>query len=507
MMATTVSVQTARRLFVATFGATLVLKLVWAIWFPMTGDEAFFYQWGVRPDWGYSDHPPMVGWWLAGLMALGGDSPWALRLATVGLTSVIALGLVDLGRRLLPPEREDSAWLGAAVYLVLPWSWLLVLVTTDTPLIFFMALSAYCYVRADAQGRLRWYALAGLFVGLAFLSKYFAALLGLAYAVHVLGWRRARWWSLPLMFALALPSIALNLVFNAFHGWPNVMFNFVNRHEGAQWSWQTVALYAATLAYLFTPWWLWQAVRAGGQAMAPAGRAVAVLLAFPLLVFAVFSLRRDVGMHWVLGFVPLFALWATLRLGRDSLRRAWRWTVAWSVPHALVVAAIVWAPLAWWPASWLEKGVFLREAPAIVQALQRDGSRATLMAYAYSPSAVLAYHAGVYVPTFGVGRHHARQDDQVVDFRVYDGQPLRIFLKDPALAEPWAPYFERTRLWSFEVAGVTYHALDGEGFHYAAYREGVLAEVVRRFYQIPGWLPLRGSPFCERYGFKGCSPE
>jgi hypothetical protein len=26
--------------------------------------EAFFYQWGVYPDWGYYDHPPMVGWLL-----------------------------------------------------------------------------------------------------------------------------------------------------------------------------------------------------------------------------------------------------------------------------------------------------------------------------------------------------------------------------------------------------------------------------------------------------------
>ncbi|MDO9480891.1 MAG: hypothetical protein Q7J66_09845, partial [Hydrogenophaga sp.] len=55
----------ARRLFWAMFAATLLLKTGVAATFPMTGDEAFFYQWGVFPAWGYSDHPPMVGWLLA----------------------------------------------------------------------------------------------------------------------------------------------------------------------------------------------------------------------------------------------------------------------------------------------------------------------------------------------------------------------------------------------------------------------------------------------------------
>lgn len=113
------NVFTARRTFVWAFALTLTLKLVLAAVFPMTGDEAFFYQWGVYPAWGYSDHPPMVGWWLAVLRLLG-DSPLALRLATVAVTSVIAFGVVDLARRWLPAEREASAWMAGAVYLALP---------------------------------------------------------------------------------------------------------------------------------------------------------------------------------------------------------------------------------------------------------------------------------------------------------------------------------------------------------------------------------------------------
>ncbi len=497
----------ARRVFAWMFWLTLALKLGLAAGFPMTGDEAFFYQWGVYPALGYSDHPPMIGWWLAALRQVS-EHPLALRSATLLVTSAIALGVVDLARRFLPAEREATAWWAGAVYLAMPWSWLFVLVTTDTPLIFFRALSAGAFWRAEAAGgRAGWYALAGLCVGLAFLSKYFAALLGLAYAAYVLGWRRDRWWALPWMFLFAAPSIALNLYFNATHGWANIMFNFYNRNEGSRWQWQTFAVYLGMALYLFTPWLLAAALRARGRAV-PMGRVLLVLWAFPMLVFALLGLRRSIGLHWVLGFVPLFVLWAATRLPVPALRRAWRWTLALSLPHLLLVAAVAWAPLAWWQSTRLyEKAVFLREVPAIVAALERDlPPGAHLMAHAYSPAAILSYVSGRYVPVYGLGRHHARQDDQLVDFRAWDGQAVRVFFRDPVDAAAHQAFFERVSTRSFQVAGVTYHQLDGEGFRYAAYREQVLAEVARQFHDYPRWLPLWGSPFCERYGFADCSP-
>jgi 4-amino-4-deoxy-L-arabinose transferase-like glycosyltransferase len=501
----------ARRVFWTTFWASLLLKAVLAATFPMTGDEAFFYQWGVFPALGYSDHPPMVGWLLAVLHGVG-DHPLVLRSFTLLVTSLIALGLVDLLRRHLPDAREPAAWLAGAVYLALPWSWMFVLVTTDTPLVFFMALSAWAYLRADARDTKAggWYALAGLFVGLAFLSKYFAALLGFAYAVHILGWRRERWWALPLMFALALPSIGLNLWFNATHGWSNVMFNVFNRNEGSQWNLKTFAVYVAMALYLLTPWLLWQALRARPHpgVSARTRRTAAVLWLFPILLFAFLGLRRSIGLHWVLGFVPLFVLWAGLLVEARPLRRSLNWTLALAVPHLLLVAAVAWAPLSWWQSTRLfERAVFLRETPALVAALQQDlPAGATLMARAYNPAAMLAYHHGAYVPVFGVGRHHARQDDQLVDFRTLQGRTLRIFdYNEPSLAD-FAPYFDQVSVRRIDLQGVDFYAVDGVGFRYQPYRDTVLAEVAREFHDIPRWLPLLGNPFCERYGFSACSP-
>ena len=76
------SLAAARRLFWWAFGLTLLLKVFLAAVFPFTGDEAFFYQWGAHPAWHYSDHPPLVGWLIALLRAIGGDAPLVLRSAT-----------------------------------------------------------------------------------------------------------------------------------------------------------------------------------------------------------------------------------------------------------------------------------------------------------------------------------------------------------------------------------------------------------------------------------------
>ena len=512
MNASELSIAGARRLFWTTFFGTLLLKLVLAAGFPFTGDEAFFYQWGVFPAWGYSDHPPMVGWLLALLHGIS-DAPLVLRSVTLLVTSVIALGIVDVLMRHLPAEREAGAWLAGAGYLVLPWSWMFVLVTTDTPLILFMALSAWSYLRASAcPGRgAGWYALAGGFVGLAFLSKYFAALLGFAYAVHILGWRRERWWALPLMFALALPSIGVNVVFNAHHGWSNVMFNVFNRNEGSHWNLQTPAVYAAMVAYLLTPWLLWQGLKGRwADGISPALRSAATALwLFPIALFAFISFKRTIGLHWVLGFVPLFVVWAGLRVDPRALRSSFKATLALSLPHLIAVAALAWAPLSLWqPAKLYDRLVFTREAPALATALKSDlPPGATLMARTYNPAAVLAFSYGQYVPVFGVGRHHARQDDQIVDFRTYDGQALRIFdYEEPDMAD-FQPFFAQVSKKKVVIEGVDFWLVDGTGFRFEPYREQVLTKIAREFHDIPKWLPLLGNPFCERYGFAACSPQ
>jgi hypothetical protein len=486
----------ARRVFFWTFGLTLLLKAWLAAAFPMTGDEAFFYQWGVYPDDGYYDHPPMVGWMLFALNSIS-SHPLALRFVTVLLWSVVALGLVDLARR-LAPEREPEAWWMGALFLVLPFTWALNLVTTDTPLILFSFASGYCFLRARINDRPLWYVGAGAFLGLALLSKYFAGLLAIVYFVYLARSRRG-WLHLLLIAACALPFAAFNFAYNAHNCWSNVMFNLINRHEGTRWGIGTVVGYLAMMVYLITPWVFVRLLRARSQLLA--WGAVTVLFIVPFTLFLVLSARKTIGLHWVLAFMPFVFLFAGLVAQTGELRKYWRWTIWFSVPHGLALAAIILLPASAWQGVRLHDDIVFHKHTDQIIANLRAGlpENGKIMARAYTPASLLSYHAGEYLPVFGEGRYHARQDDMIVDFREYDGRPVRIFDRREIKAEELAPYFDTLEIGSFAVEGVTFWYADGANFNYAAFRERVLQAIADRYYQIPGFLPVYGCGFLERY--------
>ena len=68
-----------------------------------------------------------------------------------------------------------------------------------------------------------------------------------------------------------------------------------------------------------------------------------------------------------------------------------------------------------------------------------------------------------------------------------------------ALVKPPPPPRQDDPVIDWLQDGVAFYAVEGSGFNYPAYREGVLGEVFRRYYNIPAWLPMTSCPFCERY--------
>lgn len=501
-----------KNIFIAIFVITLFLKLFLSVQFPVTGDEAFFYQWGQHPAWGFADHPPMIGWWL-GLLSLFSDQFWVARLATTALTSLIALGIVDVLFRLLHTESRCSAWWMGSIYLTMPWSWMFVLVTTDTPLVFFMLMSVWFFIRGESEASLKtgswWYALSGVALGGAFLSKYFAVLMGFSYLVYIILFNRSRWLGLVLIVLMALPSVLLHLYFNAYHGWINVMFNLFNRHDEAHWQWESLAVYFLMLVYLATPWLLFKSLRGQSVVANPSRRMILILFLVPLLVLALVALKRSVGLHWVLGFIPLIVVWCGFAvISNLHLSQLLKFNIYLSIPHFLLIMVLIFSPLSMWSGSkHLEKLVFLRSADEVVAILSKSMLKdSVLMTTSYSPAAVMAYHHGQYVPVFGEGRHYARQDDLIVDFSQLNGRNFRIFARSAIDPQDFQSYFDEVKVNSFNVNGAEFYWLDGNGFKYKIYLETVLSEIAIKYHDLPKWLPIFGNPFCERYGFGDCSP-
>jgi hypothetical protein len=103
------------------------------------------------------------------------------------------------------------------------------------------------------------------------------------------------------------------------------------------------------------------------------------------------------------------------------------------------------------------------------------------------------------VPVFGLGKFHARQDDLLVDYSLFNGKTIRIISFSRPELDEYAPYFERVSLIEMEQTGARFFVVEGQGFKFDLYRERVLGEIFKRYYNIPSWLPMTGCPFCERY--------
>jgi hypothetical protein len=506
-----------RRMFWTVLVVTTVLRVVLSIALPFTGDEAYFHDWGRNPRWGFYDHPPMVGWWLGALDRIG-DHPAVLRLPALLAPPLLALATGAL----LAPAGPIVAWGAATLLLLAPLNAVNVAITTDVPLMVFAFFAMAAYLRALRTGRTSDYLLAGLLLGGALLSKYFAGMLALAMGGHRLVSRApGRWRGFALLVAGSLPAAAIQIAWNSANCWPNVMFNLVNRHGAAGLSWRTPLVYAVSVAFV-----LGLPVLAGllrSRADARSGRpdaarnresALAWMTALPFGLFGLLSLVKTIGLHWLAAFVApatwLFALRAGSR-GREEAARWLRTAIGW----ALVVALLEWAVIGALAATPIERFARWKSYPGLVMTMHGDTLIAALEPWraghvwatdGYSSAVTLGFNdrarrgAGAdRVIVFGPGSSHARHDDIATDFRAFAGRDLLLVLKSAPAPGRWEPYFDRAEHTTVTVRGATFHLVRGVGFRYEVYRDDVLDGVRRRWYALPAWLPAGPCYFCDRY--------
>lgn len=488
------------RLFLAAAGLTLAFRFWLAAVFPITGDEAYFIWWGRFPDWGYYDHPPMIGWWLAALLTVA-DAAWWLRLPQILQPLLLALAVRWAWPRLWPAQAGRRDW-AALLVLLAPLNVWNVLITTDTALVYCAVLSALAWllaVRNDDD--LCWYAVSGLFLAGAVLSKYFAALLGFAYLIDALQRRSRRAFAgLAIAYVCCLPALGLMAWWNAGHCWSNYMFNFVNRHGAGNtgFNLRTPLLYLLMLLYVLTPPLVWMLLRRRVPRADFQERALLVLAVVPLLLFALLSLVKTIGLHWVLSFVPSVLLLAVRRASDRGLPRLGAFFLGFAALHIAIVTIGLRLPLETWQKSGFYPGLVLTfESRALVEMAQPGD--ALLASDGYSNAVTLGHNLRRYVPVLGPGSGHARHDDILTDWRRHDGRDIVVLRKTAPGPGEYQGWFRSVSIDSFEHRGARFWVVRGRGFDYAAYRDDVLARVRRQYYALPPWLPQRGCYFCDRY--------
>ena len=328
------------------------VRLVVAARAPLSADEAYYWVWSRALAAGYLDHPPMVALWVRAGTAVAGDTALGVRL----------LGPVSglLGSLLLMRAAEDfspgrRAGLIAAVLLnaTLVLNVGAVVITPDTPLLFFWTAGLACLGRLVRTGRPGWWLGVGLCAGLALDSKYTAFLLG----AGIIAWLAAvpqarRWlacWQLWAGGMLAVLLFAPVLAWNAAHGWasfrkqggrtgdwqPARALGFVAELLGGQ-----VGLATPGVAWVLCAGLVWAARGLWRRQLVPSLLGCLTLL--PAAVFLQHALGDRVQANWPAVIYPGAALAAAC-----GLVRYWR-PAAW-LGAACAMAVYVQALAAPWP--------------------------------------------------------------------------------------------------------------------------------------------------------------
>ena len=218
----------------ALIAAMTALRLIYASVIDLRTDEAYYWTWSKENVLSFLDHPPMIAWFIRFGTAIFGDTNFGVRFAGIVAMLVTQLLLADIVRRVTHDVRAVVLALlmpEAALYYGL----LMAKVSPDVALIPFAVAMVWALVRLEESGDARWWLAAGLFAGLALLSKFTAVMLVPAVLAFMLvpDWRR-RWLLSPYPWLAALIAVVLFLpvlIWNAEHDWASFRFQFGARHR------------------------------------------------------------------------------------------------------------------------------------------------------------------------------------------------------------------------------------------------------------------------------------
>jgi 4-amino-4-deoxy-L-arabinose transferase-like glycosyltransferase len=310
---------------------TTLARLVVAATLPLSGDEAYYWEWSRRLAFGYVDHPPMVAWLIA-LCTFAAKSAFLVRLPFVlcGLGSAITL--FAFATRAAGDRRAGAAaamFLSLAPFAIIAFT----MASPDGAELFFWSLSLYFALRSLDVREPVWRLPLALALAATFLSSvlgvflivgiiFVLALAARSSVAHGVNRRSGTYTAgAALLFALC---IAPYLVWDASHGWHAMRFAMFARHTFIRGG--NFLTFIALLAAVLTPGIFVAAFPAIARLIR--GRTLAECLLFatslPLLAVCIaLSLREKVEFNWTDGalctLIAAIGLYANVLFTRFTL--------------------------------------------------------------------------------------------------------------------------------------------------------------------------------------------
>jgi len=136
----------------------------------LTADEAHYWEWSRRLDYGYYSKGPVVAYLIRAGTFLFGNTELGVRFFAPILSLLGSVLLFKIGKLL---HDEDTGFYSAIIFQMVPlFSAFGIIMTIDAPLLFFWILSLLLFYRALSIGSISEWLLLGLAAGLGLLTKF-----------------------------------------------------------------------------------------------------------------------------------------------------------------------------------------------------------------------------------------------------------------------------------------------------------------------------------------------
>ncbi len=326
----------------AIIGLVTAMRAIAGFKVPITGDEAYYWEWSRHLAWGYNDHPPALAAVIAVFSGLGASPGW-VRSGFVVCGVVAALAVAATATRLTNGDRRAGAAAALALTLTPLASIPFGSASPDGPYIAAWTVALWLTVRAfDARRRVD-FALLGVALGAVILSRMFGFALLFGIAMYALAPARRDVWRAGLWLSFGVAGLCFSpfVVWNATHHWATFDFTFVGRHVAPVFSLKRVIGFYSVDAAAYSP-----GLFIGALLCAVRPRsALLAWTALPLIGLLTFlALFEPVEIHWIFG--PYASL--CVGLGIAYVRLSHRPRVIWA--SASLVPALLFLPLLFWGA-------------------------------------------------------------------------------------------------------------------------------------------------------------
>jgi len=292
--------------------------------FPLSGDEAYYWDCGWHFDWASFDQPPLMLWLVRAFTQAFGHSALAVRLPSLLFTflsgALMASWFQEQGMEVFLLLRLTPLFFFGSFYL-----------STDAALGFFYLLATYLFYKIREKSSLKLWLGLGACLGLGFLSKFPIVLAAVLFLF--IPWKKIRLTHVLACVAAAFAFTAPVWIYAVQHDWINIIFQLFSRHHTDHallknllefWGPQFLLIGPA----LF-PVGIWKAWRA---------RREDTLLwmsgLIPWLFFGLLAFKAPMAPHWG---APGVQPWAALTRGSWS-KQALRWVL---IPSGAITALLL----------------------------------------------------------------------------------------------------------------------------------------------------------------------